>query len=1269
MRSQLTTFGTDFTGIRRNSRFDTFCSSMSHNYPYRQPPAPKDQRANSGSYDTSGPLHSGDRNKLYDPYQEPPSHSTITSYQPSPSRASTETSSPYSSLGQSDQTLTLLNSCGLEPKDLSLLAEIPAGLITVENLPHLLLGIRKKEATQQPSYLGTRPTASYPHAVTSRSPATPSPGRAWEQVDQSHSQPLDYPRNPQRSPQLLNNPLGHHPPPPPPQPFPRNQGPLDRHGNPMQYASSRVEPVPVRVVDYNYGKETPGNYKSPRSTYSTAHSTSHAGTSNNRKLSISSQTAVDYRYPLLPAMDYRCQNQDVPVVANKMAPSSDTPTKTAALDFHGEIPQTFPYTCSLCDITVLSEKFWSSHVNGTQHADGQLTLLQMYPKWDCRMQTAREGDGSSEIQRFEEKTGGPSHRSSNYFGKPSSSARKNKDPKASATKGSGKVVCVKFPTQCLNEDGLCNFIKQFGEVVKVIMFPALAFVEMGSSDQAEDLVKYYLGNPAMVKGGQVTFSVSSTFNFLQSSKVLRFSPVPAGKESATWKTELLDVAKCFGPVEHSLFLPTQAFVEMTNSVDARKFVEQHTTKPLKIDGIHIKVAFSSEYSTLRTISMRTSLDRMSPDTNRESEDQSSRKRTPSPRKRFLSLNRDASTSPKRRRKSRERDTSHHKERAKSGCGAGKSRSRSPSERHGHRSYRSPSFHTEDCVSGAKTPVNTDPEDMAYPCLSSTRSQPPTNDKTNKAVDNINQSKQDTEENSDGGFQTCDVDSELEGMEVIGEDGDIEGMAVYGEDGEENSDMGEEEERPETPTKETNVDKTEAKEIEEHKEEGVQEMEEAQEEVQKEGESKQEQKKEDPLQDTPKDLPPQVAWHPEEGQLEANAKDIKAIYEPEQKATSPSKDGAPTEELSEQESEREGGDQTGDASCCDDEEEPDFPEDLENLVTLDELEDVSSNDDRDNRSTDENKSKNMISGSDEPPRRVIYIRNLPRSYYTDTDFVKIFRGYGKVHRYFLLRSREEGFIEMERSYDAAMAINDVRLNGCKFYGQKLMVMLSRKYKRLTTGWRPESDSDSNSDHKKECYRSSSRRRRERTSSHSKSTAMDEKRKEKGDKKTDKNTKTKNSDEEMDSGVTKEKKTENEKTKYSPEKIKERCALSAEQDNQSDEENRGLSEVNTDSRDIPVAEKEKQGCYTKDKLETMPEDRVKTKPEDKVETEPDSMTSVESSFEPNNPVGREFIKPVVGYFCNLCKLIYADEDEAKNQHCSSLPHYQKFMELSGKDMVSN
>lgn len=43
---------------------------------------------------------------------------------------------------------------------------------------------------------------------------------------------------------------------------------------------------------------------------------------------------------------------------------------------------------------------------------------------------------------------------------------------------------------------------------------------------------------------------------------------------------------------------------------------------------------------------------------------------------------------------------------------------------------------------------------------------------------------------------------------------------------------------------------------------------------------------------------------------------------------------------------------------------------------------------------------------------------------------------------------------------------------------------------------------------------------------------------------------------------------------------------------------------------------------------------------------------------SPAGTEFVRPVVGYFCNLCQVIYADEDEAKMQHCRSPTHYRKY-----------
>ncbi|XP_055783742.1 matrin-3-like isoform X2 [Salvelinus fontinalis] len=1447
---------------------------MSHNYSYRGPTPATDLRASA--FDSPDHLHPGDHgHNVYRSSQEPPSHSTIPSYPSSSSRASAANESPYSfslrqsdpyssSLSRSDQILTLLSSCGLEPKDLSLLAEMPEELITVENLPRLLLEIRKKRATQQPPYLAM---ISYPPAATSRPPtATPPPGRAWEQGDQSRSQPLDYPLDPHHAL-------------PPSQLLPTEQAEpwqLDRHGNPMQYTRSRLEPVPVRVVDYHYGKETPRSYQTPRSTYSTA----QGGSSNSWKPPNSSQPAVDYRYPPPPATNYRPRpDQDVPVVTIKMATSGNTPTKKAALDFHGEIPQTFPYSCCLCDITVLSEKFWFTHINGTQHADGQLTLLQMYPEWDCQMQTARSGDDHTDRPRVEEKTGGPSHRSINYLGKPSSScSRKNVDTKTKVTKGSGKVVCAKFTARCLNEDGLKDLIKPFGEVVKVIMFPALAFVELESTDQAADIVTYYLSNPVMVKGGQVTFSVSSTFNFLQSSRVLSFSPVPPGKESAAWKRELLAVAEGFGPVAHSLFLPTQAFVEMTNALDAQKLVGHHTSKHLKIDEIHIKVAFSSEYDTLRTMSERKSSDRKSPDRSRKSEDRSKRKRTPSPRRRSLSPRRDSPTSSKRRR-SRERDSDRHKERVKSNSG-GKSRPksprkqsssrpsrsprrprspskqsssrssrsprrprspskqsssrssrsprrprspskqsssrssrsprrpRSPSKQSSSRSSRSPrrprSPSKQSSSQSSRSPHSHSKErvssEKVSPISTSTRSQPPIKnkatsqsstvmEKSKKAVDTIDQSKQETEtqdSQEDGAMEACEMDS------------DIEGMAVYGEDGEENSDMGEEgeveeEEEPQesaedliqefkelceprqkatsgtvddAPTEELSATGSEqGKELsvtgsEQRKELSVTGSEQGKElsatgseqgkELSATGSEQgkelsvtgSEQGKE--LSATGSEQGKELSATGSEQGKELSAtgseqgKELSATGSEQGKelsATGSEQGKELSATGSEQGKEIDVEDQKGDTSYIDD--EPDFPEDLENLITLDELEEDSSGDNQDNQSTDEikSRSKSKPSGRDQTPGRVIYVKNLPRSFYTDSDFLKIVKGFGRVHRYLLLRNGEEGFIEMERSSDATKALRELRYNGCKLYGQKLIILRSQKYKRLTTGWKPESDSKS--DRKKDhlSTRSRSRIRSGRTSSHSKSVAKDDKTTEKDGKTTEKDDKTTEKDdkttEKDDKTTEKDDKTtekgeettekgeetmekgeetmekdeetmekgeetmekgeetmeKNEETMEKNEETMEKDEETMEKDEETkektlrqvrskpaqhcDKEDIGASEGNIDKssngenqKDAPVsaAEKEKLACSN--------EDNAETKMEDNVETGPDSMkTGMESSFQANNPVGREFIKPVMGYFCDLCQVIYVNEDEAKNQHCSSLCHYLKVMEHSGKDTASS
>lgn len=556
---------------------------MSHNYPYRRP----DRGSRPNSYKASDQLCTASDDYSYYSRPQEPSYSAM----PSSSYSSSSRASmigTHQSQSPPDKALSLLSSCGLEPKDLALLAELPEHLITVESLPALLMEIKNKR--------GNRSTSASSHQATSRPPAANPTSKLklsneWEQIC---SQPVQYP-------------LEHSYRDPKPQPLPPEQVASwqDRWGNPRQTGSLIVKPStssssssiePSYVVDYNFGKEENYNSSYERPSYSTAPERSSSSNSSSRNAPISSNLEINYRYTAPTRADYDQldRSKQEAFFTSRMKVVCKIPSRKAALDFHGDSPEMYPYACSLCDITVLSEKVWTAHVNGPQHADGQLTLLQMFPDWDCRMESINKNDDQPERPKAGGRTVPPSQRPNQSSGAGPGNGSRNKEK----SQGNSKVVCAKFTSLAYNEGSLRRLTEQFGKVVKIITFPSLAFVEMGSNSQAKDLVKYYAGNPIVTEGKSITFYVSSTFNFLQSSKVLSFTPAPVGEEGYS---DLMIIAKRFGTVLYSLLLPSAAFVEMNKALDAQKLVEYYSSSSLKIDDVSLRVAFSSEYSTLMNV--------------------------------------------------------------------------------------------------------------------------------------------------------------------------------------------------------------------------------------------------------------------------------------------------------------------------------------------------------------------------------------------------------------------------------------------------------------------------------------------------------------------------------------------------------------------------------------------------------------------------------------------------------------------------------------------
>ncbi|MBN3320380.1 MATR3 protein, partial [Atractosteus spatula] len=53
-----------------------------------------------------------------------------------------------------------------------------------------------------------------------------------------------------------------------------------------------------------------------------------------------------------------------------------------------------------------------------------------------------------------------------------------------------------------------------------------------------------------------------------------------------------------------------------------------------------------------------------------------------------------------------------------------------------------------------------------------------------------------------------------------------------------------------------------------------------------------------------------------------------------------------------------------------------------------------------------------------------------------------------------------------------------------------------------------------------------------------------------------------------------------------------------------------------------------------------------------------------FNPQSPIGLEFVVPKTGFFCKLCSLFYGSEEAAKKMHCSSLKHYQNMEKFLSK-----
>lgn len=334
---------------------------MSHNYPYRQPPPDSDLRPDPGPYSSSDRRHASSDRDFFRAPQE-------------------SFSSPYSSSSSSrgaqwsqDGALNILSSCGLEPGDLALLAELPEDVLTVESLPHVLNQIKGKRGTIKP----------FPPNALSSSSSSYTPSSARRTSVSPSTSDWDHHRS-----QLVRYPLDRVS--PSPLPFEQDLD-LDRWGNPRTCSAARADPPSSSsssyVVDFHrpgpseYGKAVreagrvssqdynhrpgpsefgkTGRDASPVSSRDQpSFSSAERGTGNPS--SHFSQPGPAGHMSAPPPEDYHLntcgRHRESQTSSIRSWPSASMPSRKEARDFHGTSPTVFPYSCSLCDIIVMSEK-------------------------------------------------------------------------------------------------------------------------------------------------------------------------------------------------------------------------------------------------------------------------------------------------------------------------------------------------------------------------------------------------------------------------------------------------------------------------------------------------------------------------------------------------------------------------------------------------------------------------------------------------------------------------------------------------------------------------------------------------------------------------------------------------------------------------------------------------------------------------------------------------------------------------------------------------
>lgn len=920
------------------------------------------------------------------------------------------------------------------------------------------------------------------------------------------------------------------------------------------------------------------------------------------------------------------------------------PSQGKVQDFLGVRPLMFPHMCTLCDFDVHSVMEWTQHTAGIRHSENRRLLLQMYPDWDPQMPSSRMSSslsldtksrsdgllGAAPIGSLQ-RTG----MSSSWGPDASMGMTRKQTSYSSAPKIRSRVVVAKYERKPLSTNSLLALAKPFGTICEHLILNNKAFLELTTHEEALAMANYYQRKPAILHGKEIKIYLSKELMAIRKSgrpatdtrptkrivsQVVFFSNLPRGNEK---KPELLTIARRFGTVEKQLFLNDKAFIQMANPDDAEMLVKYYTVNPLTISKRLIRMNLCTKYKTL-TIPPGHEDD--GEELNRKSTSRTADK----PADKSSLKGRKVSSS-KAKESSDEKEEEPKPEEAEA-KGNGDEEADVMEARDGDEEGFDEDVTIEDIDSfeteqtGEQVP-DTDDANVEE------EEDPEAQQTTDASYDEETREKQEEEEDDDDDGNEKDTQTKLE-ESAASETNQEENAEQLSKDPEEQN---EEQPEDEGAEEEDCADQEGQIEIDfpENLDEFVtlDELAEDEESERQESNAKETNTTGTPRQSGGLRVVNVVGFKRGYGYLEEILSLAKPFGTVVRHLVLDVRPEAFLELANEQEAKAMVNFYSGNV----------LPSVCGKPVRVYHSHTYATIQPRIGPFFGSAKKEETNSG------RVIYIGNVPAFKGPDSQLLKLAEPYGKIRRYYLNRMRNECFIEMERGEDAEQMAEAYKLNRPKFVGKRLLIYVSRKYKQLKHGHRPPA---SDSEEKRP-------QKRERSVESDAQSSSSGKSKEKKDE--EPSVKRIKEDEPVTDDTQEGESQEDEESQNVPTET-----ASNEEKELEEDQSKDTSEIQTMETE-PTPEDEDEEKKTDAAPPAESEKSVKSEEKhipiapSEIKLEPSTATL--ESYDPNVPVGVEFVK--MGYYCRVCFLFYSNEDTAKKIHCSSQAHYDKLKKYLEKE----